>query len=108
LCEQIDYRPKKGHKKSLQTLKQVWRVKLFSFRHEDTAHQRVALHKDVKFKVFVISQNDWIVEKFKSYGGILLNTTLDCTRRRRTFNRNMRTAASGLSETAPQSYIHQS
>ena len=32
--------------------------------------QRVALHKDVKFKVFVISQNDWIVGKFKSYEGI--------------------------------------
>ena len=97
-----------GTKKSLQTLKQVWRVKLFSFRREDTAHQWVALHKDVKFKVFVISLNDWIVEKFKSYGGILLNATLDCTRRRRTFNRNMGTAASGLSETVPQSYIHQS
>ncbi len=31
---------------------------------------RAALHKDVKFKDFVISQNDWIVGKFKSYGGI--------------------------------------
>jgi prolyl-tRNA editing enzyme YbaK/EbsC (Cys-tRNA(Pro) deacylase) len=30
---------KKEHKKSLQTLKHVWRVKPFSFGHEDTARQ---------------------------------------------------------------------
>ena len=28
----------------------------------------MAFHKDVKSKDFVISQNDWIVGKFKSYG----------------------------------------
>ena len=38
----------------------------------------------------------------------LLNTVLDCTRRRRTANRHMGTAASGLSEAEPQGYIHQS
>ena len=37
---------------------------------KEKAIPRVALHKDVKFKDFVISQNDWIVGKFKSYGGI--------------------------------------
>ena len=33
---------------------------------------------------------------------------LNCTRRRRTADRHMETAASGLSEAVPQGYIHQS
>lgn len=37
----------------------------------------------------------------------LLNTMLNCTHRRRTSNRNMGTAASGLSEAVPQvTYIN--
>ena len=38
----------------------------------------------------------------------LFDTVLNCTRRRRTADRHMGTAASGLSEEVPQSYIHQS
>ena len=38
----------------------------------------------------------------------LFNTVLNCTRRRRTADRHMGTAASGLSEAVPQGYIHQS
>ena len=36
----------------------------------------------------------------------LFNTVLNCTRRRRTADRHMGTAASGLFEAVPQSYIH--
>ena len=38
----------------------------------------------------------------------LFNTMLNCTRRRKTGDRHMGTAASGLSEAVSQGYIHQS
>lgn len=38
----------------------------------------------------------------------LFDTVLNCTRRRRTADRHLGTAAFGLSEASLQSYIHQS
>ena len=45
--------------------------------------------------------------RYKRQGG-LLNTVLNCACQRRTDDRHLGTTALGLSEAAPQGYIHQS
>ena len=45
--------------------------------------------------------------KYERQGDYLIPCT-NCTHRRRTADRHMGTAASGLSEAVPQGYIHQS